>query len=191
MVTGTRLVGRRSRPAREPLPLDGTDPEPPPDPLPLDAGVRVSVEASLPPDCDVPAGTPVFVVTSRPEHGQSRHDRCAISNTREFQRLAKEVCRLGPRLRITGSTTRPDGSFTIRLAVTNPGEPARLVSRKWTNGGTHWQAAAIDVPGGDNATVELPRHRQGCSHEGPWEHGQVTLDGVVLAPPAQGHGDPC
>jgi hypothetical protein len=172
-------------------PLDGTDPEPPPDPLPLAGGVRVSVEATLPPDCDVPGGAPVFVVTSKTQDGRSLEDRYPVANVREFRSTAEKMCRLGPRLRLAGSTVRTDGSFTIRLAVTNPGEAAELVSREWTRDGARWQAARAEIPAGGSVTLKIQGTGNGCSHEGPWEHGQVTLGGTALDPPVEGYADPC
>ncbi|WP_027863138.1 hypothetical protein [Marmoricola sp. URHB0036] len=191
MVTGARMmVGERVLRASL-YPLDGTDPEPPPDPLPIDAGVRVSVEANLPPDCNVPSATPVFVVTSKPTGGKSRIDRYMISNPGDFRNQARKVCRAGPQLSINGSTIWPDGHFRIGLLVTNPGGSGQVVSREWTSGHTRWRSAQARVPAGGSATLEITGTGQGCSHDGPWAHRLITLDGVELDPPAEGSADPC
>jgi hypothetical protein len=191
VVTGARLLVGDQELRASTYPLDGTDPEPPPDPLPLAADVRVLVEARVPPDCDVPAGAPVFVVTSKTANGRSRDDRYSVSNGGEFRRQAENVCRLGPVLAVAGSTERPDGSFTVGLHVTNPGAPAEVVAREWTDGKTHWRAARAEVPSGGSVTLQIHGTGDGCSHEGPWEHGQVTLDGKVLDPPDEASADPC
>jgi hypothetical protein len=192
MVTGARMViGDRDLRASL-YPLDGTDPEPPPDPLPLAAGVQVSLEADLPPECDVPSETPVFVVSSKPKGGKSRTDRYVISNADDFRKQAEKVCRSGPQLSIAGSTGWPDGRFRIRLRVTNPGtSAAHAVSHQRTSGRTVWRSAQAEVPAGGSVTLEINGTGEGCSHDGPWMHGMVTLDGVPLDPPVGGDDDPC
>lgn len=192
VVTGARMrIGERNLRASV-YPIDGTDPEPPPDPLPLAAGVQVSLEAGLPPDCDVPSETPVFAVSSTTKDGESRTDRYAISNAGEFRKQAEKVCRSGPQLSVNGSTEWPDGRFRIGLRVTNPGTSAgKAVSHERTMGRTVWRAAQADVPAGGSVTLEINGTGEGCSHDGPWMHGMITLDGVPLDPPVQGADEPC
>ncbi|GAA1476249.1 hypothetical protein GCM10009623_06950 [Nocardioides aestuarii] len=151
-----------------------------PDPFPVAAGSEALILKDVRPDCSAPQDVPVLVVTSRAADGEEHRDSYRPADADAWEETLGAYCRLEPQVRVTGSSQRADGSFSVTLEIRNPTEEAvDVVSEGFTEGSTTWEPASTTVPPRGKGELVVSGEGQGCSATNPWTTGRLTLDGVA------------
>jgi hypothetical protein len=170
-------------------PNDGTDNDVQPNPLPLEAGVTVTAQAQLAPDCDAKADPPDLHVRSRLDNGNVTTDRFTVSNPGKYAAAVAKWCTEGAQVTVEAFDSNPAGGVKITLRIVNPGpDSVTITSDAYDIGITHWNLASVAVPAAATRTMIVTATHSGCNRQHvPWTDGHLTSNGTPIEIP-QGHG---